>query len=105
MEGSLCARKSANHRWIFSMASSPLCSSKQIMQISPALEILLSFCLHPFRAGDRIAQFCPNGTRPALLQDSFVPCVVISISVKVNNELGNKACGRAKLQLGSACVK
>lgn len=105
MEGSLYAYKSANHSRVFSMVSSPLCAGKKIMQFMPVLEMLLSFCLHPFRIGDRIPQFSPKGTWSALTPESLLQCVAISLWVKVNNELGNKAIGRAELQLGSAGVK
>lgn len=75
------------------------------MQTMPALEMLLSSCLHPFRTGDRMPQFRPEDTWSALRLESLVQCIAISILVKVNNKLGNKALGRAKLQVGSVGVK
>lgn len=44
-------------------------------------------------------QFLPEDTWSALILESLVQCIAISILVKVNNELGNKALGRALLQV------
>lgn len=50
-------------------------------------------------------QFAPKDTQSSLMLESLSQCVAISILVKVNNDLGNKVPGKAKLQLGPVGVK
>lgn len=83
------------------MVFSPLCSGKQIMQITPALEILSSYS-HSELITE--CQFCPKDAWSAFILKSLVQCVTIPILREVNNKPGNEVPGKVKLQLGPVGV-